>query len=256
MRSTRWIYLAAALMSTPTWSDEKPMACQSLSALESPPAGNQTCRTEYTVGHDLKTGDLRWVHYRLSPSNLIVSSRLSPSVIANKSSRIAFSDPDYDAAQLVPPSLNSFSEQAFDEARDSLVTMPMHKHLHRKFEYDGDWAAATRWESQFAAKRPGVHVFSGPIYGDLDGKVWPTHYFKVYYDVTIPAMLAMIFSNKAGINDARLAHNIVTVDCVEERTGLNFFAGVPDENDLENATSITIKHWTMIDGDSHKNGCQ
>lgn len=254
MSMSRWIPIFAALATAPGWSEEIFKPCPSLASLPSAPAGAKTCRTEYTVGHDSQTGDLRWVHYRLSPANTVVSARISPLQTPNEVSKVSFPDPEFDAAQLIPPSLHAFSEKAFDEARESLVTVPMHKHLHRSLEFNGDWAVTSRWESYYAIDRPGTEVFAGPIYSQ--GQIWPSHYFKVYYDSAIPAMMAMIFANEAGINDAYLAHNVVTVDCVEERTGLDFFSGVQDEDDLENDRAITVRYWNMIDGHSRENGCK
>lgn len=254
MSMLRWIPIFTVLTAAPSWSEEIFKPCPSLASLPSAPVGAKTCRTEYTVGHDSQTGALRWVHYRLTPDATVISHRIYPLSEHAAANQGAYPDPEFDSAQLIPPSLNAFSETAFEEARDPLVTVPMHKHLHRSLEFNGDWAVTTRWENYYATNRPGTEVFAGPIYSD-EGD-WPSHYFKVYYDPEIPAMMAMIFVNEAGINDAHLAHNVVTVDCVEERTGLNFFSGVRDEDDLENDRAITVRYWNMIDGHSRESGCK
>lgn len=254
MTLLRWIPIFAALTAAPSWSGEIFKPCPSLASLPSAPVGARTCGTEYTVGHDSRTGDLRWVHYRLNPPSAIVSPRINPLHTPTDSPYVSYPDPEFDAAQLIPPSLHAFNEDVFEEAKDSLVTVPMHKHLHRSLEFNGDWAVTSRWERHYATDRPGTEVFAGPIYSQ--GQSRPSHYFKVYYDSAVPAMMAMIFANEAGINDAYLAHNVVTVDCVEERTGLNFFSGVQDEDDLENDRAITVRYWNMIDGHSRENGCK
>lgn len=254
MSLKRWVPIFVALAAPPGWSEQIFKPCPSLASLPAAPSGAKTCRTEYTVGHDSRSGVLRWVHYRLTPTNTIVSDEIYPLHVHAEAVHLADSDSEFDRAQLIPPNLHAFNGKAFEEARDPLVTVSMHKHLHRSLEFNGDWAVTSRWESYYATNRPGTEVFAGPIYSHRYDR--PTHYFKVYYDSAIPAMMAMIFANAAGINDAHLAHNVVTVDCVEEKTGLNFFEGVKDEDDLENDRAITVRYWNMIDGHSLESGCK
>ena len=68
-------------------------------------------------------------------------------------------------------------------------------------------------------------------------------------------MLAIILPNDSRLADKRLAPHVVPVDCVEKHTGLNFFKGVPYENDLENDRALTVRHWAMIDGNTMQIKC-
>lgn len=228
--------------------------CASLSSLDAIPEGIQTCRKAYSVGHNADTGRIAWVHYRLTTDSSVVSPSIYPLDVDAAESPSRHLPVEFDWAQLVPSNLNAYDRQAFEESRESLIAIPMHKHLHRYMEFYGDWAVTSRWEASYGIRKPDTDVFSGPIYEN--GDVIPSHFYKVYYDRKTPAMMAMIFENNGEIDDAHLAHNVVTVDCVEERTGLNFFAGVPDENDLENDNAITVRYWNMIDGNSRRYGCK
>lgn len=227
--------------------------CPSLAGAAAAPKGAKTCREAYSVGHDERTGSLRWVHYTLNPVNAYVSEMIYPLAGFFDQPSVPDTDGVYDMAPMVPRSLHAYDPTVFEQAMDPLIELPMHKHLHRKMEFDGEWAQMSHWESFYALRRLGTEVYAGPLFKNSDDK--PSHFFKVYYDKNIPAMLAMILPNDGQLTDKRLAPHVVTVDCVEKQTGLDFFKGVPHEKDLENDRALTVRHWTMIDGNTSRTKC-
>ena len=70
----------------------------------------------------------------------------------------------------------------------------------------------------------------------------PTHYYKVIFDLTPPQkMIGFILPNE-GSNEP-LTTFAVTVDAVEEATGLNFFSKVPKEEQERLERTISVKAW-------------
>lgn len=227
--------------------------CASLVNASEPPSGVRTCRQAYTIGHDEKAGKLRWVHYKLNPINAYTSEQIYPLGRELSNALKPDSDAQFDLAPLVPRSLHAFDPEVFGEVMDPLIVTPMHKHLHRRMEFHGEWSKMTEWETFYAQSRSETEVYAGPIFNADESK--PSHFFKIYYDKSVPAMLAMLFANDGELTDSRLAPNVVTVDCIEDLTGLNFHKGVLYEKDLENDRALTVRYWAMRDGKSHKKSC-
>ncbi len=245
--------LSLAALSLSATAKEIFEQCPSLVEAAASPKGIMTCRKAFSVGHDQDSGELRWVHYTLNPVNAYVSEMIYPLASFFDQPIVSDSDGTYDMAPMVPRSLHAFDPVVFEEVMDPLIAVPMHKHLHRKMEFGGEWAQMNYWENIYALRRLGTEVYAGPLFKKSGEK--PSHFFKVYYDKKIPAMLAMILPNDGQLTDKRLAPHVVTVDCVEKQTGLNFFKGVPHEKDLENDRALTVRHWTMIDGNTRRSKC-
>ena len=92
-------------------------------------------------------------------------------------------------------------------------------------------------------------VVTGPILPDTKtitiggNKVTvPTHYYKVIYDLTPPQkMIGFIMPNE-GSNKSLQAF-AVTVDAVENATGLNFFSLVPQPQQEQMESTISVRDW-------------
>jgi len=71
---------------------------------------------------------------------------------------------------------------------------------------------------------------------------WKSHNYKVIYDRTPPEkMIGFILPNEGS--NKRLQDFAVTVDAVEDATGLNFFSLVPQEQ-LESVAMVQDWRWS------------
>lgn len=102
----------------------------------------------------------------------------------------------------------------------------------------GIWRALEEKIRAIAAQSDAVYVFTGPIFASAeirsigDGVAIPTHLFKVLLAVrgNEKTMFAAIVPNTAGgVKD--LGSFGTSVDAVERATGLDFFAGLGDEEE-------------------------
>ena len=70
----------------------------------------------------------------------------------------------------------------------------------------------------------------------------PTHYYKVIYDRTPPEkMIGFILPNEGS--NKHLQDFAVTVDAVEDATGLNFFSLVPQPKQEQLESTISVRDW-------------
>ena len=99
----------------------------------------------------------------------------------------------------------------------------------------GSWSRLEQAVRRFAYSEGSVFVVTGPIVTEDDTKAIgpnkvrvPGFYYKVIYDETPPEkMIAFILPSKGS--KKALDSFVVSVDEVEEATGLDFFSALPKE---------------------------
>ena len=98
----------------------------------------------------------------------------------------------------------------------------------------------------FAYNEGSVFVITGPILerglkkiGRVNKVSVPRRFFKIAYDETPPRkMIAFVLPNEGSTQP--LSSFATTVDEVERLTGLDFFAGLADEDALEAASDYSL----------------
>ena len=115
---------------------------------------------------------------------------------------------------------------------------------NRKLNRD-DWGDLEESCRKWAEKYGTVYIACGPIYDTKSPKrigehkvAVPDRFFKVVliYNRKNPIAMGFLFENKA--HHQHLKNYMVTVDQVEEATGLDFFSKVPDS--IEKRIESTI----------------
>lgn len=113
----------------------------------------------------------------------------------------------------------------------------------------GVWKDLEEQVRQFAISEQDIYVVTGPILPKTktltigSSKVTvPTHYYKVIYDRTPPEkMIGFILPNEGS--DKPLQSFAVTVDAVEEATGLDFFSTIPQPKQEHLESTISVQDW-------------
>ena len=116
----------------------------------------------------------------------------------------------------------------------------------------GIWSKLEKQVRHFATKEKRIVVVTGPILPaektntiGANRVTVPEYYYKVIYDTTPPEkMIAFVLPNKGSSADLRTF--VVTVDKVEELTGLDFFSAVPKEKQEQMERTITVENWHWI----------
>lgn len=114
------------------------------------------------------------------------------------------------------------------------------------------WSKLEKQVRHFATKEKRIVVVTGPILPaekaitiGANKVTVPQYYYKVIYDTTPPEkMIGFVLPNKGSNADLRTF--VVTVDRVEELTGLDFFSTVPRDKQEQLERTITVENWHWI----------
>ena len=151
-----------------------------------------------------------------------------------------YTNSGYDRGHMAPAADMKWSKQAMKESFYMSNICPQNRKLNRD-----DWGDLEESCRKWAEKYGTVYIACGPIYDTKSPKrigehkvAVPDRFFKVVliYNRKNPIAMGFLFENKAHHQDLR--NYMVTVDQVEEATGLDFFSKVPDS--IEKRIESTI----------------
>ena len=116
----------------------------------------------------------------------------------------------------------------------------------------GVWSRLEKQVRHFAVREKRIVVVTGPVFPaektvavGANRVTVPRYYYKVIYDTTPPEkMIAFVLPNEGSSADLRTF--AVTVDRVEELTGLDFFSAIPQPKQERLERTITVESWDWI----------
>jgi endonuclease G len=153
----------------------------------------------------------------------------------------------YDRGHLAPAADMSFSGKTMSESFYMSNMSPQAPQFNR-----GIWSKLEKQVRHFAAKEKRIVVVTGPILPaektvtiGSNRVTVPQYYYKVIYDTTPPEkMIGFVLPNKGSSADLRTF--VVTVDRVEDLTGLDFFSTIPQPHQEQLERTITVENWHWI----------
>ena len=208
--------------------------------------------THYTFSYSEAHEQAEWVAYELTASEVNGSYdrtdnfRRDPEVETGSPSLADFKGSGYDRGHLAPAGDMTFSQTAMSESFYLSNMTPMEAGFNR-----GIWRVLESQVRDWASSNGSVYVVTGGIlsgsYRDIgpNDVTVPSHYYKVVldYDRGDSKAIAFILPNRKGTKS--LQEYAVSIDVVEQRTGIDFFHELPDniENKLEG--SVSTDEWTF-----------
>lgn len=200
--------------------------------------GGQIIRhTGFTLSYDADFKTPQWVGWEVTADetrgNLPreKSFRPDPLVRGAKAYHKDYSNSGYDRGHMAPAADMKWSEEAMKESFYTSNICPQNRNLNR-----GDWNDLEELTRNWAVRYGAVSVTAGPIYRSKSPEriganrvAVPDAFFKVILINTpkVQKAYGFIFENKAGSHP--LSYYQLTVDEVEKKTGMDFFAALPDE---------------------------
>lgn len=205
----------------------------------------------FALSYDERNEQAKWLAYSLQGKNLNLSKfavkdnfRQDPSVASGSSTAKDFVKTTYVPGQLAPAQDFVWTEKGLDDSYLMSNVSPQHPGLN-----SGLWKDLEVKVRAWAKKNKRVFVVTGPISGKRSKKIGknkvsiPSHFYKVILDMEAPEVksIGFVFENKELTGS--LFSYAVTVDEVEQLTGLDFFPNIPD--DLEDAIegSLQLNEW-------------
>lgn len=210
---------------------------------ESSRGGQTIYHIGYTVSYDADFKTPQWVAWQLTSEKANGSTprynkfKADPEVIGAKAYPKDYTNSGYDRGHMAPAGDMKWSEEAMRESFYMTNICPQNRNLNR-----GDWKDLEEQERYWAIRYGSVSIAAGPIYYTrspqrigANNVAVPDAFFKVLlvdYPKS-PKAYGFIFKNTAGSHP--LSYYQLTVDEVEEVTGMDFFSALPDpiENKIE-----------------------
>ena len=218
-----------------------------------------TSTTGYIVHHDyysLSYNELHeqaeWVAYELKKSQLSKNHFKRPYFIRDKSIKTKSADwrnyknSGYDKGHLCPAADRKFSINAHDETFLTSNISP------QKHDFNaGVWNRLEQKTRYWASKYNGVYVVTGGVLKDnlssigKENVTVPKYFFKVLLDNQNgnTKMIAFLVPHKESKKP--LYEFVVSVDKIEQLTGIDFFSKLEDRKENRLEANTNYKNWSF-----------
>ena len=226
---------------TPTESEKGITRAGDIENLEIPVGPDDeivVSHTGYTLSYCEEYEVPYWVAYSLTKEEVSTqvatrddNFREDPSVPTGSATLQDYKKSGYDRGHMAPAADFRWSEDAMNDTF-YLSNMCPQKHAFNA----GIWSDLESAVRSIAYADEEIYVVTGPVLTDGpyetigENKVAvPKYYYKVILDYTDPVIKAIGFILPAENSSEPLSYFAVTVDKVEEVTGIDFFPALPDD---------------------------
>jgi endonuclease G len=215
------------------------------------PADTIIDRIGYALGYIEKHEQPAWVIYRMTADEATTKAvkrgddfRPDPQIPTGSATLADYRSSGYDRGHLAPAADMAFSGQTMSDSFYMSNMSPQKPAFNR-----GVWMNLEAQIRQFAISEKDIYVVTGPIFPKdktitvgSNAVTVPPAYYKVVYDLTPPQkMIGFIVPHEGS--KASLSSFAVTVDAVEDATGLNFFSTLSEDQQAALEGTITIDAW-------------
>ena len=210
-------------------------------------------REGYALGYSEEHEQARWVIYRMTYEEATTKAasrddnfRPDPEIPTGSASLEDYRRSGYDRGHLAPAADMAYSVKTMDESFYLSNMSPQAPDCNR-----GIWKDLEAQVRSFAITEKDIYVATGPILPDTKDKAItigpskvtvPEAYYKIVWDRTEPMkMIGFVVPNEGSSKP--LQSFVVTVDKIEQLTGLDFFSMLPKEQQEALESTITINAW-------------
>jgi endonuclease G, mitochondrial len=216
-------------------------------------SGEVVSHTYYTLSYVEKYEQAEWVCYTLTKEKLQLPNvprsdwfNPDPSVSTQSVNHFDYKGSGYTRGHLVPAGDMSFDEKAMEETFYMSNMSPQLRGFN-----NGVWRELEEQSRDWTYQNKSVIVVSGPIISD-NPKYFkkkhvaiPESFYKIIFDISMPETKAIAFVIPHEVSTKPLADYAVTIDKVEEITGIDFFEkyNLPMLEKIE--SSIDLSKWPI-----------
>lgn len=207
----------------------------------------------YTVSYNPKWLVPNWVAYELTNSETYGEQERSnhfkpdPLVKGDPVTTGDYSKSGYDRGHMAPAADMKWSEQAMRESFYMTNICPQLHNLNA-----GDWKDLEELARDLAQQYGNIYIACGPIVeanyqtiGKNHSIAVPSAFYKVFLRKTHKGWtsIGFIMPNQAG--NRPLMTYMLTVDEVEEQTGIDFFYNLPDSIESQVESTYSVADWSL-----------
>jgi len=208
----------------------------------------------YTLGYCEAHEQARWVAYELTSSEIAGNSRRKdnfrqdPSVSTGSAKLSDYRGSGYDRGHLAPAADMKHNSTYMSESFFMSNMSPQSPSFNR-----GIWKNLEETVRKMAVLSGAVYVVTGPIFSVPKGQIGlskvtiPSSYYKVILDFREPDLKAIGFILPNTASSKPISSYALSVDAVESRTGLDFFAGLPDDTENLLESKYDYSDWKVND---------
>lgn len=207
----------------------------------------------YTLAYDECHEQARWVAYVLTKERVNGevprkgNDRFIPdtTVATGSTTPWDYSGSNYSRGHLAPAADMKWSVQAMRESFLMSNISPQTSEFN-----DGIWQRAEKLVRRWAEEYDSIYVITGPVLeydlpqfvGRAGNKISiPRLFYKVVYDPVRHVGIALLIEHR---NFKRPLHSFaVTIDQIEQATGINFFPGIDNEESIESTLNTSQWIW-------------
>ncbi len=220
------------------------------------PRGKAICKKHFCLQYNCNTGQADWVAYRLSKYQLVSRRAASnrnfttdTSLGSQAISGLEYNGSGFSKGQLVPSADMAFSDTAITESFLLSNVAPQNAGFN-----EGIWRELEFQIRQWAWQRGNLLIQTGPVFDKtqlryLSSKksvAIPIAFFKIICDPFTAQMDCVSFLIPNQHSDVELGHYVVSIDSVEEVTGIDFFAQYFDDAmEAKVESALSIGHWPL-----------
>jgi endonuclease G len=206
----------------------------------------------YQLSYNEQHEQAEWVAYSLDKNDIVYNNFKRPYFINDPKVKTksanwrSYKKSGYDRGHLCPAGDKRYSKEAHDETFYTSNISP------QKHDFNaGVWNRLEQKTRYWAKKYNHLYIITGGVLKSnlktigKDKVSVPNQFYKIILDYTQPEIkaIAFLFPHKESKNP--LYSFVVSIDEIEEKTGIDFFPELPDniEHDLE--ASNSYKNWSF-----------
>lgn len=206
----------------------------------------------YNLSYNEQHEQAEWVAYTLSKSDIQYIDRKrpyfieDPKVKTKSASWRNYKKSGYDKGHLCPAGDKRYSKAAHDETFYTSNISPQNHPFNA-----GIWNRLEQKTRYWAKKYNHLYVVTGGVLepnlktiGSEKVSV-PNYFYKVLLDYTQPEIKAIAFLMPHKESKKPLYEFVVSIDELEQKTGIDFFPELPDNIEKQLEASKSYKNWSF-----------
>jgi len=204
----------------------------------------------YSLSYSEAHEQAEWVAYELMKQHLQRNDFVRPYFVEDRSVKTKsanyknYKNSGYDRGHLCPAGDRKFNYDAFHETFLTSNISPQNHEFNA-----GVWNRLEQKVRFWAEKYDGLYVITGgvlkkglKVIGEEEVSV-PQEFYKIVIDESEEGYKAIAFLIPNRSTDKSFYEYTVTIDTIENKTGIDFFSNLPQDVEKELESSNNIKHW-------------
>lgn len=206
----------------------------------------------YTLSYSEPHEQAEWVAYELKKEHLSRTNRKRPLFQLDKKVKTksahwgAYKNSGYTKGHLLPAGDRKFSDKAFKN------TFLMSNVSPQNYEFNaGIWNRLEQKVRYWTGKERHLYIVTGGVLANnlktigRDKVAVPKYFYKVLLDYSEPEIKAIAFLVPHKDSNKPLYEFVVSIDKIEELTGIDFFPALPDDLENKLEQNADYKNWSF-----------